>query len=130
MKLRPMLQVADVEGSSRWYQSCLGLRSGHGGPEFEMLFDGDEFVLQLHLLGACEHGILQAGTTGERGWERRCGSRRAIVRSSPLSSSRRGAGAEIVEEPRWNPLAHHHEATLRDPDGYVVVICTPFSAEP
>lgn len=131
MKLRPMLQVADVEGSSRWYQSCLGLRSGHGGPEFEMLFDGDEFVLQLHLLDACEHGILQAGTTGERGvgtslWFE-TGDREEFA---AVVEQARGAGAEIVEEPRWNPLAHHHEATLRDPDGYVVVICTPFSAEP
>jgi hypothetical protein len=29
----PMLFVADVEGSSRWYQMLLGTTSAHGGPE-------------------------------------------------------------------------------------------------
>ena len=37
-----MLVVSDVEASSRWYQDVLGLASGHGGDEYEMLlFDGD-----------------------------------------------------------------------------------------
>lgn len=40
------------------------------------------------------------------------------------------AGAMVVEEPHWNPLAHHHEATLVDLDGYVVVINSPFEFEP
>ena len=38
-----------------------------------------------------------------------------------------GAGSEVVERPRWNPLAHHYEATLADPDGYVVMVNTPFT---
>ena len=97
-----MLQVHDVAASSRWYQSTLNLRSGHGGDEFEMLFDGDEFVLQLHRLDAHEHGILQSGIDG----------------------------TPMPEGPHWNPLAHHHEATLLDPDGYIVVINTPFASEP
>jgi hypothetical protein len=41
MKIRAMLQVADVVASSQWYQASIGLRSGHGGDEFEMLFDGE-----------------------------------------------------------------------------------------
>jgi catechol 2,3-dioxygenase-like lactoylglutathione lyase family enzyme len=124
-----MLQVQDVEASSRWYQSVLGLRSGHGGPDYEMLFDGDDFVLQLHPLDAHEHGIVQAGTDGSRGagvslWFE------AIDRPAfaALVEQARASGATIVEEPHWNPLAHHHEATLRDPDGYVVVVNTPFEA--
>jgi hypothetical protein len=32
----------------------------------------------------------------------------------------------VVEEPHWNPLAHHHESTLVDPDGFVVVLHSPF----
>src|SRR5688572_11792856 len=67
MKLRPMLQVRDVAASSTWYQAAIGLRSGHGGDEYEMLLDGDEFVLQLHRLDAHEHGILQPDTDGARG---------------------------------------------------------------
>jgi catechol 2,3-dioxygenase-like lactoylglutathione lyase family enzyme len=122
-----MLQVGDVAASSQWYQSSIGLRSGHGGDDFEMLFDGEEFVLQLHRLDAHEHGILQAGTDGARGagvslWFESTdrGAFDAAV------SHARATGATVVEEPRWNSLAHHHEATLVDPDGYVVVLHSPF----
>lgn len=131
MKLRPMLQVGDVEASSRWYQACIGLRSGHGGPEFEMLYDGDELVLQLHRLDAHEHGILQAATAGVRGAGTSLWFEAADHEQFTSTVERsRAAGAEIVEEPAWNPIAHHHEATFVDPDGYVVVVCTPFTAEP
>lgn len=127
MKLRPMLQVGDVAASSRWYQEALGLCSGHGGDEFEMLFDGDELVLQLHRLDAHEHGILQAGTEGARGagvslWFEAT-DREAFA---ALVERARSAGATVATEPGWNPLAHHHEAALRDPDGYVVMLHSPF----
>jgi catechol 2,3-dioxygenase-like lactoylglutathione lyase family enzyme len=129
VKLRPMLQVKDVAASSRWYQAALGLRSGHGGEEFEMLFDADEFVLQLHRLDAHEHGILQSGTEGARGagvslWFE-AADRDAF---QAAVAQARAAGATIAEEPNWNPLAHHHEATLIDPDGYIVMVNSPFSA--
>ena len=122
-----MLQVADVAASSAWYQRALGLRSGHGGDEFEMLFDGEDFVLQLHRLDAHEHGILQAGVDSARGagvslWFE-ADSKPAF---EVLVEQARAADASIVEEPHWNPLAHHHEATLVDPDGYVVVVNSPF----
>lgn len=126
-----MLQVGDVAASSRWYQEVLGLRSGHGGDEYEMLLDGDELVLQLHRLDAHEHGILQAGTDGARGagvslWFE-ADSRDAV---EALVAQARAAGANVVEEPHWNPLAHHDEATLVDPDGYVVALHSPFRPEP
>ena len=127
MKLRPMLQVRDVEASSRWYQSAIGLRSGHGGPEFEMLYDGEEFVLQLHHLDGHEHGILQSGVAGSRGagvslWFEAADK---AAFEAQVEQARR-AGAVIAEEPKWNPLAHHHEATLIDPDDYIVVLNSPF----
>ena len=37
----------------------------------------------------------------------------------------RGLGAEVIEEPHVNPAPQHREMWLRDPDGYVVVICSP-----
>ena len=33
MKPQPLIAVADVEASSRWYQELLGGKSGHGGAE-------------------------------------------------------------------------------------------------
>jgi catechol 2,3-dioxygenase-like lactoylglutathione lyase family enzyme len=127
VKLRPMLQVRDVAASSRWYQATVGLRSGHGGDEFEMLFAGDDFVLQLHCLDAHEHGILQAGVGGAPGigvslWFE-APSREAF---DALVNRARKAGSPILAEPSWNPLAHHHEATLVDPDGYIVMLHTAF----
>lgn len=127
MHLRPMLQVDDVAASSRWYQDVLGLRSGHGGDEFEMLFAGEDFVLQLHRLDAHEHGVLQPESGTVRGagvslWFE-AADRPAF---EALFARAESAGATIVEPPHWNPLAHHHEATVVDADGYAVVIHSPF----
>lgn len=125
-----MLQVRDVAASSRWYQAVLGLRSGHGGDEYEMLLDGDDFVLQLHRVDAHEHGILQPAADAPIGagvslWFE-ASDRDAF---EALVAQAREAGASIVAEPAWNPVAHHHEATLVDPDGYVVAINTPFDLD-
>lgn len=124
-----MLQVRDVGVSSRWYQTTVGLRSGHGGDEFEMLFAGDDFVLQLHRLDAHEHGLLQPNPDAPVGagvslWFETADRDAfdALIRQARL------AGATIAEEPSWNPLAHHHEATLIDPDGYIVIVNTPFDS--
>jgi len=130
MRLRPMLQVRDVAQSSAWYHDVLGLRSGHGGDEYDMLFSGDEFVLQLHREEAGEHRIPggEPGAGGGAGitlWfeaEHREGF-------DVLVAQARQAGAAFLGEPQWNPKAHHHEATVLDPDGYVVVLHSPFEPD-
>ena len=126
MKLRPMLQVRDVGAASRWYQATLGLRSGHGGEEFEMLFDGDDDLLHLHRVDADEHGILEpsgeAPGAGASFWFE-------LVDPDAVAGvveRARAAGVTVVQEPHWNPQAHHHEATLTDLDGYVVAVHSPF----
>ncbi len=125
-----MLQVNDVAAASRWYQEVLGLRSGHGGDEFDMLFSGDDFVLQLHRLDAHEHGFLQPDESGTRGagvslWFESSDRSTFDVLFERVESS----GATIIERPHWNPQAHHHEATLVDADGYIVVIHSPFGSD-
>ncbi len=122
-----MLQVDDVAVSSAWYQSMLGLRSEHGGDEYEMLFDGDDFVLQLHRIDAHEHGFEPPSDSEARGagvslWFE-AGDRAAFDATVDRA---RETGASFVAEPSWNPLAHHHEATLIDPDGYAVVLHSAF----
>jgi hypothetical protein len=37
VKPQPMIAVEDVEATSAWYQRVLGLKSGHGGLEYEQL---------------------------------------------------------------------------------------------
>jgi len=134
MQVVPMIQVADVAAASGWYQRTLGLTSGHGGDEFEMLFAGEPYasalLLQLHRWEAEEHGFLgspdvPAGNGSslwfqvddraefDRAWER----------------ARDAAGDHVLAEPAWNPLAHHHEFSLRDLDGYVLAVHTPFAHE-
>ena len=44
MQPQPMIVVSDVEAASTWFQDVLGLRSAHGGEEYEMLMDGDVMV--------------------------------------------------------------------------------------
>jgi catechol 2,3-dioxygenase-like lactoylglutathione lyase family enzyme len=48
MRPQPLICATDVQASSRWYQQLLGVRSDHGGPNYERLVDGDQLVMQLH----------------------------------------------------------------------------------
>ena len=58
MRTETMLFAKDVEATSKWYQDFLGVQSGHGGPEYEMLMDGKTLLLQLHQLAADhDHGV-------------------------------------------------------------------------
>jgi catechol 2,3-dioxygenase-like lactoylglutathione lyase family enzyme len=131
MKLRPMLQVEDVAASRAWYEKVLGLQSRHGGDEFDMLFSGDDFVLQLHRLDAHEHGVLLANTdagaagAGMSMWF----ETDDVAAFDALVGRIRAADVPLAEEPHWNPLAHHHEAALLDPDGYVVMLHSPFDID-
>jgi catechol 2,3-dioxygenase-like lactoylglutathione lyase family enzyme len=130
MKLSPMLQVDDVEAASRWYQAVLGLVSGHGGPDYEMLFAGEPYatpmLLHLHRWDAQEHGFMGSREVprgnGTSLWFE-VGDRAAL---DAVWARVGEQGVEILEAPHWNPLAHHHELTVRDRDGYVVVVHTPF----
>lgn len=119
MKPQPMIVVSDVEASSRFYQRLLGCRSGHGGPEYECLLADGEVILQLHHTGADEHPHLERpGEPRGNGvalWF-------ATDRFDAAVERARDLGAEILEEPHWNPLAGHREVWVRDPDGYVVVL--------
>ncbi len=116
-----MFHVRDVEASSRWYQEILGARSGHGGPDFEMILDSDgQLILQLHRAGGHEHGPV-----GPFDGERPGAGVIVIFEESDLDAAllrAREIGADVVSEPRWIELAHHSEMVLRDPDGYLVAL--------
>lgn len=135
MQLVPMLQVDDVAVTSRWYQDVLGLVSGHGGDEFEMLFAGEPhasaLLIQLHRWDTSEHGSfgspdLPVGN-GMSLWLQVDGGDEFDSAWQRVAAT---AGDRVTAEPAWNPQAHHHEFALADPHGYVVVVHTPFSADP
>ena len=129
----PMIQVADIAAASRWYQATLGLTSGHGGDEFEMLYAGEPYasplLLQLHPWDASEHGFLGSPDApvgnGSSLWFQ-VADRAAFDQAWERASV---AKDHVLEEPAWNPLAHHHEFTMKDLDGYVLGIHTPFGTD-
>jgi predicted enzyme related to lactoylglutathione lyase len=120
MRIQTTLFVDDVEVSSNWYQTLLGLRSGHGGKEFEMLMDEDTIVLQLHRMEADEHPGIGLNTDAP------AGNRVVIYYQSDdvLDSHERAKsmGADVVAAPHWNEVAGHTVFTARDPDGFVVSV--------
>ena len=124
MLSQPLVAVADVEATSAWYQRVLGLASGHGGPEYEQLMHDGRLVLQLHAWDVHEHPHL--GNPAQRPYgngvllwfetaDVHAGYARAVA-----------AGGELLEPLKLNPLAQHLEFWLRDPNGYVVVVASPY----
>lgn len=117
---RPLLVVADVPTSSRWYQRVLGAESGHGGVAYEQIVAGGRVVLQLHSrAGDRNHGPLADPSVpvgnGVVVWFEVTDLNAALTRIEDST-------VEVDHPFRFNPDAGHHEIWLRDPDGYRVVL--------
>jgi catechol 2,3-dioxygenase-like lactoylglutathione lyase family enzyme len=128
MRPQPMIAVADVEKSSRWYQQVLGARSGHGGAEYEQLVVDGQLIMQLHRIEiGHHHGAIavpgQALGNGAVLWFEAADFDTAVSRI-------RASGAELVTDVHVNPNAGHREIWIRDPDGYLVVLAEPYEPEP
>jgi predicted enzyme related to lactoylglutathione lyase len=124
----PTLFVADVEASSRWYQSLFDVRSAHGGPEFEMLAVGEhDVVLQLHKAEAEEHGTrIQPGSPNGLGVLLYF----QVADVDAVQATHQRAldmGASVETAPWHNEQAHHTEFVVRDPDGYAIAVHSPFT---
>jgi len=123
MRIQPMITVADVEASSDWYQRVLGLTSAHGGREYERLDHEGTAVLQLHDLDPEEHPELQSGGAAR-------GAGVALWFETPefdvAVARARDAGATFALDVFVNPNANHREIWLRDLDGYLVVVSSPW----
>ena len=120
----PMIVVHDVPATSAWYQAVLDLRSGHGGPEYEMLMSGDRLVLQLHCWDTDEHPHMGEPDLRPHGngvllWFETDEFDTALRRI-------REARATVLDGPLVNPNAQHREIWLRDPNGYKVVVASPY----
>lgn len=119
-----MLACSSVPASSAWYQRVLGFESAHGGDEYEMLTSDGAVVLQLHEVDAEEHAHLVRGRhplggNGVAVWFE-------TDTYAPDLARIRGAAVDVLEDDHVNPLANHREIWLRDPDGYVVVVSSPY----
>lgn len=127
MHSMPMLACSSVTASSEWYQRVLGLRSIHGGDEYDMLTAGGEYgpvILQLHEIDVHEHAALVTdgqplGGNGVAVWFE-------TDDFAAVADRIHATEATIVEDVHVNPLAEHLEVWLRDPDGYLVVVSSPY----
>jgi len=117
-----MIAVADVEASSAWYQALLGVRSDHGGPDFDRLVDeAGRVVLLLHHWGGQEHPSMQSAAAGPPGHGLQIYFRVPDVK--PVFAQAQRMGAAAAAPPAYDELAHQTQFHLRDPDGYIVTIC-------
>ncbi|MEM9164738.1 MAG: VOC family protein [Cyanobacteria bacterium P01_F01_bin.4] len=120
MNPQPLIAVHDVNATSAWYQGVLGLKSGHGGPEYEQLMSEERMVMQLHHWDTHEHPHIgdpeqQPYGNGVLLWFQ-------TDRFDETMQRVQSHQAQILEGPQVNSNANHREVWLRDPNGYVVVI--------
>ncbi|MGA7409134.1 MAG: VOC family protein [Bryobacteraceae bacterium] len=132
MRPQPLIAVTDVEASSNWYQRLLGCQSNHGGPAYEQLVSNGQLVLQLHSFEVeHDHGPIGDRTDKPYGngvllWFEVDDIDAVIERSYAMD-------VEIVLPKHRNPPdgaggPNHWEYWLRDPDGYVVVVASPYGS--
>ena len=126
---QPLIAVRDVRASARWYATLLGakrtselMESDHDDLYDRLLVD-DELVLQLHAWDAEHHPNLVDPDGGRNGhgiilWFELDDLDAAVARARELK-------ATVVDDVHITPAPEHREMWLRDPDGYLVVICSP-----
>lgn len=119
IRSQPMIVLDDVDAASRWFQEVLGLVSGHGGNEYEMLMDGSELVAQLHQWEADEHPHL-----GDRGEPSRGNGVLLWFWTDDFDGIlHRVEKTEtvVLDGPLLNPNSGQREVWIRGPEGFVVV---------
>lgn len=119
-KLDPIIAVNDVELSSAWYQSVFGCKSLHGGKEFDILVDeSKEVLICLHKWG--EHGhptMADKNITVGNGLI-------LYLRTKAIRTIRENvekSGTRIEEDIHLNTNSNRMEFSLRDPDGYFLIV--------
>lgn len=132
MRPQPLIAVTDVEASSRFYQRLLGLRSAHGGSAYEQLASKGQLILQLHSFDVHHHH----GPIGNRNskpygngvllWFEVEDFDDVLQRAAEM-------GAEIVlprhrNPPDGNGGPNHWECWMKDPDGYTIVVASPYGS--
>jgi predicted enzyme related to lactoylglutathione lyase/catechol 2,3-dioxygenase-like lactoylglutathione lyase family enzyme len=127
---QPLIAVADVEASSRWYQELLGLQSDHGGPEYERLLADGVLVLQLHNAAVGHHH----GRIGDPARELGNGVLLwfgEVAHFDDVVARAERMEVAIARQPHRNPPdgqgngPAHREIWITDLDGYTVVVASP-----
>ncbi len=116
----PIIAVKDVEASSKWYQAVFDYRSIHGGNEFDVLVSkDDEILICLHQWGTHEHPTMtDSKITPGNGLI-------LYFRTDNINEIRQNTkklGYQIEEDIHPNPNSGKREFSMRDPDGYYLII--------
>ena len=130
MRPQPLIAVTDVEASSRWYCRLLGCVSNHGGTSYEQLVWDGRLILQLHSFEVEHHH----GPIGDR--EHRPYGNGVLLwfEVDDFDAVLERAAAmkvEVVMAKHRNPPdgdggPNHWECWMKDPDGYTVVVASPY----
>ncbi len=132
MRPQPLIGVTDVRRSSEWYQRLLGCRSNHGGDEYEQLVSQGQLILQLHdIKVGHHHGAIGNPADLPYGngvllWFEVDDFEDVVQRAAAM-------GVAIILHKHRNPPdgnggPNHWECWMRDPDGYTVVVASPYGS--
>jgi catechol 2,3-dioxygenase-like lactoylglutathione lyase family enzyme len=130
MRPQPLIAVTDVESSSRWYQRLLGCASNHGGRTYDQLVSNGELILQLHTFESDhQHGPI--GNANHRPYGNGVLLWFEVADFEAAMKAAAEMGVEIVLPKHRNPPdgnggPNHWECWMRDPDGYTVVVASPY----
>jgi catechol 2,3-dioxygenase-like lactoylglutathione lyase family enzyme len=127
---QPLIAVTDVEASSRWYQRLLGCVSNHGGSAYEQLVSNGHLILQLHSF-VVEHQHHPVGNRDDRPYGNGVLLWFEVDNFEAVMQRVTEMNIEIVIPQHRNPPdgdggPNHWECWVRDPDGYIVVVASPY----
>ncbi len=117
-----IIGVADVARSFAWYQSLFGQPPTHPAHDYfgQILDDDGTVLLCLHEWGSHDHPSLRSADRAEPG-----NGLLLFFRVDDFDATLQRARtlvARLEDEPQLNPNTGTLEFTLRDPDGYYVMI--------
>lgn len=120
IRTEPIIAVKNVAKSSKWYQNLLECKSSHGSDTFEILTDkAGVVILCLHKWGEHDHPTMKDSkiTIGN--------GLILYIRVSVLNQiwqNAKNINANIHQEPHLNENSGQRQFTLRDLDGYYLMI--------
>lgn len=119
IKTEPIIAVAKVSESSRFYQRLLSCKSAHGGETFEILTSEGQVVLCLHKWGEHAHPSM-IKPTKDKG-----NGLILFFRVDDLNTvfaNAEALEARIEKGLHYNENSRKNQFILRDPDGYYLII--------
>lgn len=130
MRPQPLICVTNVARSSQWYQRLLGVRSAHGGDRYEQLVHHGQLILQLHSFEAeHHHGPFADREDKPYGnglllWFEVDDFDAVMLRADEMNVER--VMPRHRNPPDGDGGPNHWECWMRDPDGYTVVVASPY----